>query len=323
LGLPPVIQRIAVISSANSAGAEDFRHTLLNNSYGYHFFIDDYFTAVQGVNNAREFLGKIIEVFNSGVPYDALVITRGGGAQTDFLIFDDYQIGRAVAKFPIPVITGIGHQKNETITDLMAHTQTKTPTQAAEFIISRNRSFEENLLRLQKNIVIKSQQIFSAEFRALAQLNSAVVNTTRDILARNKDQLVRINRITTQLSQSILHARKNALVAISSQLLSRPTIILYNRKSDIANLAGNIRTFQSQYLKNQAGYLRHYSSVIKMMSPDNILKKGFAMVRSGGRITSNPDDMAVGGEIDIILSDTQISSTITKKTKYDGSDFNL
>ena len=299
--LPLVIQRVAVISSATSAGAEDFRHTLLNNPYGYQFFIDDYFTAVQGENNARGFLDKIIEVFNSGNPYDALVITRGGGAQTDFLIFDNYHIGRAVAKFPIPVITGIGHQKNETITDLMAHTQTKTPTQAAEFIIARNKTFEENLLRWQKNIVIRSQQIFSVRQQALALLNSTVVNKTRDLL----------------------FAGKSELVNISSQLLSRPKIILYNRFHDIASLVGNIRTFKSQYLKNQSGYLQHYHSVIRMMAPDNILKKGFAIVKIGDRITGNPDDIAVGEEIDIILSDTLIKSTVTKKTKYDGSDFNL
>ncbi len=122
LKLPAVIQRAAVISSSSSAGNEDFRHTMQHNDFGYVFQIDDYHTVVQGDNNAKLFLNKLIEVYNTGIPYDVIVITRGGGSQSDFLIFDNYNIGRAVAKFPIPVITGIGHQKNISITDLMAHT---------------------------------------------------------------------------------------------------------------------------------------------------------------------------------------------------------
>ncbi|MDP4211702.1 MAG: exodeoxyribonuclease VII large subunit [Bacteroidota bacterium] len=323
LKLNAVIQKIAVISSATSAGSEDFRHTLLNNQFGYQFFIDDYFTAVQGESNADQFLARIIAVFNSQKPYDAVVITRGGGAQTDFLIFDNYKIGRAVAKFPIPVITGIGHQKNESITDLMAHTQTKTPTQAAEFIIAHNRKYEEALLHFQKNIVIKSQQLFSLHFQSLSLLRSMVVNNARDILTKNKDCLVEINQATINISKSIIFKHKSALLAISSQMLSKPKIILYNRLNDIQHVVGNIKTFKTQYLKNKNGYLGHFSAVIKMMSPDNILNKGFAIVKRNNKITSNPDDVVVGEDIDIILSHTQIKSTVKQKSKYDGSDFNL
>ena len=93
----------------------------------------------------KPFLEKLIAVFNSNKDYDAVVIIRGGGAQSDFLLFDNYELSRAIAKFPIPVITGIGHQKNETIVDLMAHTATKTPTKAAELIIAHNRNFEDDL----------------------------------------------------------------------------------------------------------------------------------------------------------------------------------
>jgi exodeoxyribonuclease VII large subunit len=131
-------------------------------SYGYRFQTAEYFTAVQGDSNAEAFVDRLIDIFDSQVPYDAVVIIRGGGAQTDFLIFDNYRIARAIARFPIPVITGIGHQKNQTIADLMAHTATKTPTRAAELIIDHNRAFEERIGSFQKSIIIKSQQAFSA-----------------------------------------------------------------------------------------------------------------------------------------------------------------
>ncbi len=323
LNLPVVIQRIAVISSKTSAGIEDFKHTLQNNPFNYLFFIDEYHTVVQGEVNAEQFLSKLIDVALSQKPYDAVVITRGGGAQTDFLIFDDYEIGRAVAKFPIPVITGIGHQKNETIADLMAHTQTKTPTKAAEFIIAHNKAYEDNILSFQKIILIKSQQLLSMHFQSLSVLYSIVINNTRNILNHHKDSLVQINQVTVNTSKSILFNNKNDLVSISSRLLSKPKIILYNRISDIENITRNIKTFNIMYWKNKRGYLGHYISVINIMSPGNILKKGFAIVKANNKITSNPDDIKIGSDIEVILADTSITSTVNQKTSYDGTEFNL
>lgn len=320
LKLNPVIQRIALLSSANSAGSEDFKHTLEVNNFGYIFFVDDYHTIVQGENNSKLFLNKLIEIYKSNIKYDAVVITRGGGAQTDFLIFDDYEIGRAVAKFPIPIITGIGHQKNTSIVDLMAHTQTKTPTKAAEFIIAHNRSFEQNILSFQKSIVIKSQQIFLHNFQMLGYLNSSIVNCTRDIIAKRKDDIVSVNQVTINSSKSILFNNRKQLLQTTSQILSKPKIILYNRINDIKNTIQNLKTFNTLYQKNKRGYLGHYVSIIKMMSPENILKKGYAIIKVNNEITSNPDDLKVGKDIDILLSNTIIKSTVKQKTKYDGKD---
>lgn len=320
LKLGTVIQRIALLSSVNSAGSEDFRHTLEVNNFGYKFFVDNYYTFVQGENNSKLFLKKLIEIYNSKIEYDAIVITRGGGAQTDFLIFDDYHIGRAVAKFPIPIITGIGHQKNISIVDLMAHTQTKTPTKAAEFIIAYNRSFEQSILSFQKSIVIRSQQLFLANFQMLGSLNSTIVNTTRDILTRKKDEIVAINQITINSSKSIIFNHRRNLVHTSSQILSKPKIILYNRINDIKNTISNLKTFSSQYQKNKKGYLGHYVSIIRMMAPENILKKGYAIVKVNNKITSNPRDIKIGSDIDIMLSDTIIKTTVKQKTLYNGKD---
>jgi exodeoxyribonuclease VII large subunit len=321
--LRAVIQKVAVISGTNSAGLEDFRHTLENNDFGYVFEIDDYPTIVQGDNNAKVFLDKLIEVYRSGKLYDVVVITRGGGAQSDFLIFDNYNIGRAVAKFPIAIITGIGHQKNVSIVDLMAHTQTKTPTKAAEFIIAHNRSFEEHILSLQKNIVIKSQQLFLLHYQNLSNLKSSLSNNARQLLSGHKDILIAINQNTINSSKSILYKEHRLLVNMSHQISGKPRIILYNRINDISNTINNLKTFTNQYLRNQKGYLAHYSSSIRMMSPENILKKGYAIVKVNDKITSNADTIAVGDTIDVILADSIFKTTVKEKTKYNERDTDL
>lgn len=131
------------------------------------------------------------------------MINRGGWSQSDFLIFDNYNIGRAVAKFLIPVITGIGHQKNVSITDLMAHTHTKTPTKAAEFIIAHNRSFEQKMLSLQQNIAIKSQQLFLRHYKELSQLRNAVSHNTRGLVQSYSEELAKTNQRIISSSRSV------------------------------------------------------------------------------------------------------------------------
>ena len=150
LRLPRVIQRIAVVASERSAGYEDFRHSLTSHSLGYSFRLTPFDTLVQGPSNAIAIVRRLAEISTRQDEFDAVVIVRGGGAQTDLLIFDQYEVARAVAGLRIPVLTGIGHLRNETITDMMAHTATKTPTECADTIINHNRSFEDQLLQLRQ-----------------------------------------------------------------------------------------------------------------------------------------------------------------------------
>lgn len=318
LTLNKVIQRIAVISSSTSAGFQDFQHTLDHNGFGYAFAVDTYFALIQGDNNARQLVEKIIEVYRSGKAYDALVIIRGGGAQTDFLIFDHYLVARAIARFPIPVITGIGHQKNETLSDLVAHTATKTPTKVAEFIITRNRSFEQELLGLQKNLVIRSQQLLAGENKKLNSLNANIASSTRNLLTRHKDALTRNNQVTINTTKSILFRHKANLNSLTGQLSILPKGILYKNEIDLDNTIRNLKIVNIQFLKNQVVNLLYYTSVIKLMSPENILSKGFAIVRVNGKITSNPENIQEGEQISIILAQKEIEATVTAKKEYGG-----
>lgn len=318
-----VIQKIAVVSSKQSAGFQDFMHTLKNNGFGYMFKVDEYHAKVQGEANAKLLLDQLLAVFHSGEAYDAVVIIRGGGAETDFLIFNDFSLNRALAKFPIPIITGIGHQKDQTIADLMAHTETKTPTRAAEFIIAHNRRFEDILLSVQKNVVIKAQQIFSQRQRVLTQINSIVVNKSRDYLANFAQEMVKINRLVTQNSRQILHARRNEMVSLSSRIVSRPRVIVASKNHELSVLVSNIGTFRNQFLKNQQGYLGHFVSMIRMASPEQTLKRGFALVKKGDRIVTDPDEIRKGEELTIVLKHTDIKTTVTGKTESNGPTNNI
>lgn len=137
LHLPLLTQRIAVISSATAAGYDDFCHQLLNNESGIPFYIELFPSIMQGEQVEKSILGALDSILNRSHDFDVVVIIRGGGATSDLSGFDTYLLAAACAQFPIPIITGIGHERDDTVLDAVSHTRVKTPTAAAEFLVNR------------------------------------------------------------------------------------------------------------------------------------------------------------------------------------------
>lgn len=148
LALPPVLQRVAVISSAGAAGLQDFLEQLKGNKFGYYFDCQLFESSVQGNNAAAEMQAALAKVAAESAFYDCVVIVRGGGARLDLAAFDNLELCQALARMPLPVLSGIGHDADETVLDLVAHTSLKTPTAVAEYLIQHNLFFENRLLQL-------------------------------------------------------------------------------------------------------------------------------------------------------------------------------
>ena len=314
-----VIQNIAIIGSPNSEGYTDFTHTISNNQFAYKFSIDIYQSSVQGAEAEKELINKLISIYQSQKKYDCVVIIRGGGAKTDFLVFDSYGLSRAAAKFPIPIITGLGHHKDVSIIDLMVNTSTKTPTKAAEFIISHNRTFEDQVLTMQKAIIIKSQQLLGLSQQSINTLNVSIINKTRNRINSNKDQIVNFNQTVINKTKTILYAKQTSLISLFGQITSRPLMIMNNRSKDLAHITSNLKVFSGKYLANKSGFLGHYISIIRVLSPDSTLKRGFAVISHKGKIVKNADQITIGSPLTITLSDAEINTTVTSKNKRNGT----
>lgn len=334
------IKNIAIIGSPNSEGYTDFTHTISSNLFGYKFSIDIYQSSVQGAEAEKELINKLIAIYNSKKPYDCVVIIRGGGAKTDFLVFDSYNLSRAVAKFPIPIITGIGHHKDVSIVDLMAHTSVKTPTKAAEFIISHNRALEDSILILQKEIIIKSQQLLSNSLQKinatnitiinksitflshhkeiLNNTNINIINKSRTLINQYKDSLNSFNQIVINKTKTILYNRQTNLVALLNQILSKPKIITAQKNSELVNLIGNLKIFSIKYFDSKEAYIRHHETIVRVMSPKNILKKGFAIVSQSGKILKNAQAIETGNELTITMESFDIKTKVITKTQNNG-----
>ncbi|NUO01079.1 MAG: exodeoxyribonuclease VII large subunit [Saprospiraceae bacterium] len=172
LQLPLVLQRVAVISSPKAAGFQDFWKHLQGNRYGYGFSMVLFPVAVQGEQAEQEVLNQLKKIQAKHQQFDCLVVIRGGGARLDLTAFDSYAVCAQMARLSIPVLCGIGHDTDETVLDLVAHTALKTPTAVADFLIGHNLHFETTLVQLQLSIrdsLWKSLETANLSLEYLAQ----------------------------------------------------------------------------------------------------------------------------------------------------------
>lgn len=137
LPMPRLLKRIAVVSSAGAAGYGDFCNQLEHNDYGLSFYYRLFPAVMQGTNVEESVMNALAAIADDAEQWDCVVIIRGGGATGDLSDFDSYPLAAAVTQMPVPVIVGIGHDRDETVLDFVAHTRVKTPTAAAAFIIDR------------------------------------------------------------------------------------------------------------------------------------------------------------------------------------------
>ncbi len=174
LSFPKVIQRIAIISSATAAGYQDFVQHCKNNRYQYAFTLDLYPAAMQGQNTESEVCNALLEIRAKKKSYDIIVIIRGGGSKLDLSFFDNYNIGHHIANSPLPVLTGIGHDVDQSVADLTAYINLKTPTAVADFIVENNAEYEEKIMSLALQIQSTGKSIIKQEESRLQQLISTI-----------------------------------------------------------------------------------------------------------------------------------------------------
>lgn len=227
--IPAVIQKIAVISSETAAGYQDFITQCRENSYGYHIEITLFKAALQGQNTEREVSIALDEIKSKSGDYDAIAIIRGGGSKLDLSFFDNFNIGYKIATSPLPVITGIGHEIDSSVADLMACISLKTPTAVADFLIEKMAHFESSLIDISLNISnIARQQIKHNELE-LQYTMQTIVNVPRHLVLDQKNYL---NTIIHQIETSVdvsLKSMKASLISIDAIIKANDPITIMNK----------------------------------------------------------------------------------------------
>ena len=173
--LPMVFQTIALITAPNSDGQRDFNKIIHKNKYGYAFSVTPFLTTIQGDNASQLILKQLKLIEASKENFDIVVIVRGGGSDIDFKSFNDYELAKAVAMFPTPILTGIGHDRNTSIVDLMGR-QHRTPTEVATFILDNNMNFDAEIEDLKERFFQKVDDLLDDTKEELASIKQRIKN---------------------------------------------------------------------------------------------------------------------------------------------------
>ncbi|MGB3585072.1 MAG: exodeoxyribonuclease VII large subunit [Tunicatimonas sp.] len=280
LTLTKTPQKLAIISSPTAAGLGDFMNQLQENRFGYSFTADLFKAKMQGNEAADSIIQALHRIFglasqDTPSSYDCVVIIRGGGAQVDLDCFDSYDLAAHVAQFPIPVITGIGHERDETVIDLVAHTRKKTPTAVAEFLIEQLYSFEVKL---------------DEQTRALAQLAGSIV----------AEQDYRLEKIASTLRLSVISRllnQKHSLNRVSDLLKNNLSSLLARQLEQVSQMSNRLEQGTRNSLQAQNNQLEATEKLMNLVHPDAILGRGFSITHIDGVPIQSADQLKVGSEL--------------------------
>lgn len=211
LPLPVLPQRVAVVSSATAAGYGDFCHQLQHNPKGFAFRTELFPAVMQGDGVEQSVLQALDSIYARLGEFDVVVIIRGGGATSDLSGFDTYLLAAACAQFPLPVITGIGHERDDTVLDAVAHTRVKTPTAAAELLIGRMDEAAGRLDALSLRLRQEARRLLEREARHLASLQEGALSQSRRRLADARYALAALRKDVERAADALLVRQRHRL----------------------------------------------------------------------------------------------------------------
>jgi exodeoxyribonuclease VII large subunit len=294
LEFPIVPQKIAVISSETAAGYGDFIKQLTQNRFHYKYYIKLFNAYMQGDEAEKSITSALDQIFEFPEPFDVVVIIRGGGSQSDLNCFNSYWLCYHITQFPIPVITGIGHDRDQTIADMVAHTSVKTPTAVAEFIIENTTTFESHLLELQQNI----SDIVNDKLELLHdQLNDISTNLTSFVkltLVSKKSALEKYNAILSNQLKSKFRVQKNKLQNLQERFIPSVYRSLNAQNKQLVYWQTGIKNRLKSSMSSECRKLENFTTRSQLLNPVNILKKGYTLTYKDGLLIKSSSQLKPG-----------------------------
>lgn len=332
--LADIPSRIAIISSPTAAGYSDFMKQLHQNAAGYIFYTKLFSATMQGNDAANSIIAALEFIYEYENFFDAVVIIRGGGSQMDLSCFDDYELAFYVTQFPLPILTGIGHDKDESITDMVANTQLKTPTAVAEFLIANMDVIAEEIDELESTLFNEVDKLLKNEAQRLSQalrlfkplINSRLERTEMQLLQLAKSVKPIINDVIDQQqfnliqlkdhlelgSISLLKAHQNKLLNLSSSTSYLSRIKSGKVEQLLEDKLQHLLRITNRKFENEHNKIDWLEKNKQLVDPQIILKRGFSITLKNGKAVKNASELSNNEELTTILYKGKVKSTIKK-----------
>lgn len=310
--LSPYPQRIAVISAAGAAGYGDFCDQLSNNPDGFVFYPHLFPAVMQGEQTEISVLNALarIEQTREQCHWDCVVIIRGGGSTTDLVSFDSLPLAEAVARFPIPVIVGIGHERDNTVLDYIANTRCKTPTAVAEFLTSTLRQSLDTVTGYVAEVI----RFVNASLRGHEE---KLANDTRMVSTLVSTRLAQENTRLQSLRDSIPQAVDTRLTMQSQRLSNALRVIsticdgrIATERTRLDSYPPRLAAATDFILRSQQQRLTQIAEMVKVLSPEATLRRGYSITTVDGHAVTDPSQLTPGQTITTRLLGGEVKSTV-------------
>ena len=313
LEIPALPQRIAVISSASAAGYTDFINHLKGNSFGYVFYTALIESVMQGSETEDGIINALDKIANNYHLFDVVVIIRGGGSQSDLSWFDSYKIAYYITQFPLPVLTGIGHEKDISVADLVANRSLKTPTAVADFLINTVSEAEEQLMQLSSLIKENTTTIIERNLKRIESSAIRILPLSRLLISDIKDQLsgkiieiINIGRDFTSRAWLIPANQKSRLISGVNTYSSEKGTSLERIKQVFVTKTNNLLTKNNTRLEG-------LENTLSILRPENVLQRGYTITSVNGKILKKMDKVMIDDKIETQFIDGVLISKVLKK----------
>lgn len=290
LSLPLFAQRIAVISSATAAGYGDFCNQLENNELGLYFHVELFPAIMQGDNVESSIIASLNHINNREEDFDCVVIIRGGGATADLSGFDTLGLAENVANFPLPIITGIGHERDESILDMVSYRRVKTPTAAAAYLINHLTSTLIRVENAQSTIIDYVKKALEIENMRIKHIGA---------------QIPVLFSIVRTKQEARLESLFQRLFTASKELMKQSDFLLLSLQQRVQPAVRGRLSSEHHRLD----VLEHRA---RLLDPTLLLKRGYSITLHDGKAIHNANDLKIGDTITTLLEIGQIESKVEK-----------
>ncbi len=310
LEIPEIIKNIAIISSTTAAGYDDFTNQILNNSQNFKFNLQLFETVMQGNKAEDSIINSLNNIFEHSHLFDLVVIIRGGGAKSDLNIFDNYNLAYYITQFPLPIISGIGHNRDNSVIDIVANVSLKTPTAVAEFIITNNLNFKQRLNFLVETFHSQIEKIILDNNNKITKISETYASKAKMLISNN------IFLISTKVTnfkntvEAISNNEKYKIKTLTTKTLHLNNLYFSAQKLNINKFKHSINDKTKLLLLTENSNIKIFDLKIEANSPEKILKKGYSIITHNNKIVKDFSLLNNGDEITNIVKTGEIVSQI-------------
>ena len=313
LDFPLLPQRIAIISVETSKGYADFIKVIDQNQWGYKFFLFLFPALLQGDKAAERISYQLRQIEKVKHHFDVVVIIRGGGGEVGLTCYNDYYLAKEIANFPIPVLTGIGHATNETVSEMVAFSNAITPSKLAVFLLDKFHNFSVPVLEAERKLADKSQSLLEEQKRKFLSEIKLFRSVTENILSSNQSSLQSGIKTLVQQTKYVFKNEKSILQSAANTIRKDSYCRLNKFKLQVLQFSEKLHSRTELQIKSTSLELNNIENNIHNMSPVNVLKRGYSITRFNGKAIKNIAEVHKGDIITTTVFDGEIESIVEIK----------